>query len=314
MVMLNVAGAKQVDYFIVAETVEGTPPVTPAFKRVPKKPGEITLTRDELNSEQVRRTRKVLFSGRGSESSTGTLNTEFAYADFDLLLQSLLFNSWAGDVLTIGTTKRPFTLERKQYDINTLRRAPGCLVNSLALTAAPNDIVSADFGIMGATVLYNQAPITGATYSEPDNNDPFDSTGESFTLTATITVNGVASNAVTSVSLNMDNGISHAHVYGQRSVAASGSTNAATTGSITFLYQNEDLSQMFYDHSDVELEFTLSGQGGAYTFLLPRIKFTSEAIAEADAFQALTFDFTAYEDKDTGILLQITRAPVVQGS
>ncbi|AHF77902.1 Phage minor tail protein [Sodalis praecaptivus] len=314
MVMVAAAGAKQVDYWLVPETIEGDTPATPAFIRIPKTPGELTLTRDELSSNQVRSDRKAIFSARGSESSSGTLNTEFAYGDFDYLLQSLLFNTWNDDVLVIGATKKSFTIERKQTDIDTLRRYPGCLVNTFALTAAPNAIVTADFGIMGASVLYGASAISGATYAEPENNDPFDSTGENATLTAAIKVNGVASNAVTSVSLNIDNGISQAHVYGQRGVAASGSTNAATTGSITFLYQNEDLSQMFYDHSDISLEFTLSGQGGAYTFLLPRIKFSSEALAEADAFQALTFDFTAYEDKATGILLQITRTADGQGS
>lgn len=312
MAMITAAGAKQVDYWMVPEVVEGTTPATPAFIRIPKTPGELTLTRDALSSNQVRNNRKTLFSGRGSESSSGTLNTEFAYADFDYLLQSLMFNSWDDDVLVIGTAHKPFTIERKQSDINTLRRYPGCLVNTLALTATPNAIVTADFGIMGASVLYDATAITGATYTEPANNDPFDSTGENATLTATILVNGVASNAVTSVSLNMDNGISQSHVYGQRGVAASGSTNAATTGSITFLYQDEDLSQMFYDNADISLEFTLSGAAGAYTFLLPRIKFTSEALAEADAFQALTFNYTAFATKDTGILLQITRVPVVE--
>lgn len=302
-----VASSKQVSYYYVPEVTEGETPANPAFIRIPKKPGELTLKRETFTSEQTRGDRQTATLSYGAESVDGTLETEFAFADFDFLLQAALCDNWQNDVLKVGQVKKPFTVERVQNDLKKYRRFTGCLVNSLNLSVAPNAIVTASFALMGATATYGDAVLSGATYKEPANNDPFDSTGENVALKAQLKINGKPSNVVTSISLKLDNGVAQAHVVGQRAVATTGLGNSSVTGSLAFLYTGDDISDLFINREDVSLEFTLSGKGGSYTFLLPRIKLTSESPGEQDVFTIINSDFQALLDPATGTNLQITR-------
>lgn len=157
------------------------------------------------------------------------------------------------------------------------------------------------------TPAFIRIPKKPGELKEPANNDPFDSTGENVALKAQLKINGKPSNVVTSISLKLDNGVAQAHVVGQRAVATTGLGNSSVTGSLAFLYIGNDISDLFINREDVSLEFTLSGKGGAYTFLLPRIKLTSESPGEQDVFTIINSDFQALLDPATGTNLQITR-------
>ncbi|EBU9317621.1 hypothetical protein MSU25_004575 [Salmonella enterica] len=212
--------------------------------------------------------------------------------------------NWQNDVLKVGQAKKPFTVGRVQNDLKKYRRFTGCLVGSLDLSVAPNAIVTASSALMGATATYGDTIFSGASYREPANNDPFDSTGENVALKAQLKINGKPSNVVTSISLKLDNGVAQAHVVGQRAVATTGLGNSSVTGSLAFLYTGNDISDLFIDREDVSLEFTLSDKGGSHTFLLPRIKLTSEQ----DVFTIIiNTDFQALLDPATDTNLQITR-------
>ena len=302
---MTIATGSRHDMAYVAESTFGTTPTTPVFVPIRHTGTTLGLSKDAIESEELRQDRQIAHYRHGNKSVSGDVNIELSYGSFDDLLQATLAGSWASDVLLAGTTRRSFTIERHHSDINKYLRSTGCSFNSMSLSVAPNSMVTGSFSIIGKSFTVASTAISGATYSSETTSAPFDS------FTGSVNEGGSSVAVVTGIELSVDNGMEALYVVGSDETLLPSIGKSTVTGSITAYFENSLLIDKFISETASSLEFTLTDQAGnSYIFELPNVKYNS-GNPEVGGPGAITvsLDFVALYDGGTGSQIQITRVP-----
>lgn len=302
---MTIATGSRHDMAYVAESTFGTTPTTPVFVPIRHTGTTLGLSKDAIESEELRQDRQIAHYRHGNKSVSGDVNIELSYGSFDDLLQATLAGSWASDVLLAGTTRRSFTIERHHSDINKYLRSTGCSFNSMSLSVAPNSMVTGSFSIIGKSFTVASTAISGATYSSEATSAPFDS------FTGSVNEGGSSVAVVTGIELSVDNGMEALYVVGSDETLLPSIGKSTVTGSITAYFENSLLIDKFISETASSLEFTLTDQAGnSYIFELPNVKYNS-GNPEVGGPGAITvsLDFVALYDSGTGSQIQITRVP-----
>lgn len=302
---MTIATGSRHDMAYVAESTFGTTPATPVFVPIRHTGTTLGLSKDAIESEELRQDRQIAHYRHGNKSVSGDVNIELSYGSFDDLLQATLAGSWASDVLLAGTTRRSFTIERHHSDINKYLRSTGCSFNSMSLSVAPNSMVTGSFSIIGKSFTVASTAISGATYSSETTSAPFDS------FTGSVNEGGSSVAVVTGIELSVDNGMEALYVVGSDETLLPSIGKSTVTGSITAYFENSLLIDKFISETASSLEFTLTDQAGnSYIFELPNVKYNS-GNPEVGGPGAITvsLDFVALYDSGTGSQIQITRVP-----
>ena len=285
---------------LVAETVAGTTPATPAFTPIRQTGTTLALTKETLQSNELRQDRQIVDMRHGNKQVGGDISTELSYGGaFDTMLEAVLCGTWeedapsAGtDTLKAGVVRRPFTVERHFADIGQYLRYLGCEFNTWALEVSTNAIVTSTFSLVGRGMDDPaQTAIAGATYDQETTASPFDS------FSGQINEGGSAIATVTSLSMTLENGLSPLFVVGSDTAACVSIARSNLTGSITAFFDNEALYEKFLNETESSLDFTLSDGANAYTFSLPRVKYNSgQPDVSGEGEVTVSMDFQALRD------------------
>ena len=288
----------------VVESVFGTTPTTPTFTPIRHTGTTIGLSKDAIESEELRQDRQIANYRHGNKSVAGDVNIELSYGTFDDLLEATLAGTWATNVLIAGTTRRSYTVERHHTDIGKYLRSTGCSFNALSLSVAPNSMVTGSFSVIGKAFSVASTAISGSTYSAETTTAPFDS------FTGSITEGGSSIAVVTSIDLSIDNGMEALYVVGSDETLLPSIGKSTVTGSITAYFEDATLIDKFIAETASSLSFVLTDQAGnSYTVDLPNIKYNSgnPEVGGPGAI-TVTLDFVALYDSSTGSQIEITRA------
>jgi hypothetical protein len=302
---MTIATGSRHDMAYVAESTFGTTPTLPVFTPIRHTGTTLGLSKDAIESEELRQDRQIANYRHGNKSVSGDINLELSYGSFDDLLEATLAGTWATNVLLAGTTRRSFTIERHHTDINKYLRSTGCSFNSMSLSVAPNSMVTGSLSVIGKSFSVASAAISGATYSAETTTAPFDS------FTGSINEGGSSVAVVTGIELSIDNGMEALYVVGSDETLVPSIGKSTVTGSITAYFENSTLIDKFIAETASSLEFTLTDQAGnSYVFELPNIKYNS-GNPEVGGPGAITvsLDFVALYDSGTASQIQITRVP-----
>ena len=288
----------------VVESVFGTTPTTPTFTPIRHTGTTIGLSKDAIESEELRQDRQIANYRHGNKSVAGDVNIELSYGTFDDLLEATLAGTWATNVLIAGTTRRSYTVERHHTDIGKYLRSTGCSFNALSLSVAPNSMVTGSFSVIGKAFSVASTAISGSTYSAETTTAPFDS------FTGSITEGGSSIAVVTSIDLSIDNGMEALYVVGSDETLLPSIGKSTVTGSITAYFEDATLIDKFIAETASSLSFVLTDlAGNSYTVDLPNIKYNSgnPEVAGPGAI-TVSLDFVALYDSSTGSQIEITRA------
>lgn len=303
---MTIATGSRHDMAYVAETVFGTTPATPVLTPIRHTGTTLGLSKDAIESEELRQDRQVVNFRHGNKSVAGDVNLELSYGTFDDLIEATLAGTWATDVLKAGTTRRSFTIERYHTDIGKYLRSTGCSFNALSLSVAPNSMVTGSLSVIGKGFAVASVAITGATYAAESTTAPFDS------FTGSITEGGSSIAVVTSIDLSIDNGMEALYVVGSDETLLPSIGKSSVTGSITAYFEDSSLIDKFIAETASSLSFVLTDlAGNSYTFSMPNIKYNS-GNPEVGGPGAVTvsLDFVALYDSGISSQIQITRTPV----
>lgn len=301
---MTIATGSRHDMAYVVESVFGTTPTTPTFTPIRHTGTTIGLSKDAIESEELRQDRQIANYRHGNKSVAGDVNIELSYGTFDDLLEATLAGTWATDVLIAGTTRRSYTVERHHTDIGKYLRSTGCSFNALSLSVAPNSMVTGSFSVIGKAFSVASTAISGSTYSAETTTAPFDS------FTGSITEGGSSIAVVTSIDLSIDNGMEALYVVGSDETLLPSIGKSTVTGSITAYFEDATLIDKFIAETASSLSFVLTDQAGnSYTVDLPNIKYNSgnPEVGGPGAI-TVTLDFVALYDSSTGSQIEITRA------
>lgn len=89
---------------IVAESAYGTTPATPAFDIIRHTGTTLGLSKESLQSEELRDDRQIADFRHGAYQVGGDINIELSYGSFDKLLEAVLCGTWAPRASVTATT------------------------------------------------------------------------------------------------------------------------------------------------------------------------------------------------------------------
>jgi hypothetical protein len=302
---MTIATGSRHNLSYVVETTFGTTPSNPGFTPIRHTGTTLGLSKDAVESEELREDRQVAHFRHGNKSVTGDINFELSYGGLDALLEATLCGTWATNVLKAGTTRRSYTVERHHQDIGKYLRSTGCQFNTMSLSVAPNSMVTGSFGIIGSGFATSGAALGSATYSAESTTAPFDS------FSGSIKEGGSAIAIITALELNIDNGMEALYVVGSADTLLPSIGKSSVTGSVTAYFENTTLLDKFVAETTSSIEFTLTdAAGNDYIVLLPKVKYNSgNPEVSGPGAITVTLDFVALYNSSDASQIKITRVP-----
>lgn len=298
---MSFAAGSQHELSYVAESVFGTTPNTPTMKRLRNTGTTLNLTKESFVSNELRADRQIADFRHGTQRVQGDVNIELSYGAFDDILAGALFGNWAGDELKAGTVFKSFTIERRFTDINTYLKYKGCVSNGLTLSIAPNGMVTGTIPFIG-----RELDPEGASLGSPSDvatKSPFDA------FTGAITEGGDAIAVVTSLELNLQNGLEPAFVVGSNKTPRIIPGRSNLTGTVSAFFENNTMLEKFVDETESSLEVELTDtEGNVLAVTIPRLKYSgADAPVQGEGGITINMPFQALRDSVEGTNLILTR-------
>ena len=289
----------------IAETSFGTTPSTPTFANLPINSHSLDLTKDRVEGNEIQADRMTRVDRHGNKQASGSIEVDLRKGDYDELLESAFFNSYATNVLKVGTTPKFFTIEDAANDISQFRLFTGMAVSTASFSIAPNQMVTATFDMVGKGMT--QAGTTGSTGGTPTastTNSPFDS------YSGTITDGGSGISIVTSIDFSLSNSLAPTFVVGADNAQSLEFGSAVVEGTMTVYYEDETLINKFLNETESSITVSVDDPTGsnAYTFEFPRVKYNGASVPlQNPQSRLITLPFVALYDTVENTNLKMTR-------
>lgn len=289
----------------IAETTFGTTPTTPTFANLPINSHSLDLTKDRVEGNEIQADRMSRVDRHGNKQAGGSIEVDLRKGDYDELLESAFFNSYATDVLKVGTTPKYFSMEDAANDVNQFRLFTGLAVSSVNFSIAPNQMVTSTFEMVGKGMT--QAATTGSTGGAPtasSTNSPFDS------YSGTISDGGAGISIVTSIDFSLTNSLAPTFVVGADNAQSLEFGRAVVEGTMTVYYEDQTLINKFLNETESSIEVSIDDPTGAnpYTFLFPRVKYNGASVPlQNPQSRLITLPFVALYDTVENTNLKMTR-------
>jgi len=289
----------------IAETAFGTTPSSPTLAYLPFNTHSLDLSKDRVEGNEIQADRMTRVDRHGNKQAGGSLEVDLRKGDFDELMESAMFSTFATDVLKVGTTPKYFSIEDAANDISQFRLFTGMAVSGMSVSIAPNQMVTGTFDMVGKTMT--QAATTASTGGTPTaatTNAPFDS------YSGTISDGGSAVSIVTSIDFSVSNSLAPTFVVGSDSAQALEYGRAVVEGTMTVYYEDATLINKFINETESAIEVSVDDPTGSnpYTFLFPRVKYNGASVPLSNPQSRLiTLPFVALYDSTEDTNLKITR-------
>lgn len=300
--------------FQVLESSYGVTPATPAWKPIRHNTTNIGLTKNTLQSEELRSDRQIADFRHGTRQVGGEIAVELSYGSFDDALEALLCGTWAevgvtgsdGDVLKVGTTRRSFSVLRHFEDLGAGQKPyhlfTGVEYNTFKLSVTTEAIVKATFGVVGKDLALAESAPAGSTYAAATTAAGMDS------FTGVLTEGGSQIAIVTEIELTLENGVEPRFVIGSKTSIRPSIGRSVATGQITAYFEDATLLEKFINETSSSLEFELGDGTNTYTFSVPKLKYTGgQPDVQGEGPILLTMPFQAVLNASDATQLKITR-------
>ena len=308
--MATIATGSKTELAYVEEVTYGVTPTTPAFQKVCFEGTTLGITKDTLENTCLTADRQQKELRTGNRQTGGDLNTNLEYGSFDDWIEAVLMGTWTADVLKAGVVSRSFTVE-KYFDLDTdeYHRFTGCKFNTWSLNVDPSSLVASNFAVIGKDIddqnLASQ--VAGSTYTPALGNPPFDP------FTGAIIEGGSAIAVVTSIGLELTNGIEPAFVLMSKTTIEPGEGKSRLTGTLEAFFEDSSLYTKFLSETPSSLVFTFTDpDGAALEFNIPNLKYTAgnpDISGEGNITLPLTFTAIYDSIEDSQIVITRTAAP-----
>ena len=292
----------------VAETVFGTTPLTPSLIQLPYTTHTLNLTKERVTGNDIQPDRMLRVDRHGNRSVAGDIVADLRKGDYDALLESAFFNTFATNVLKIGTTPKFFSIEDAAADIAQFRLFTGMSVSTLAVSIRPNQMVTATFGMVGKDMTISGTSVD-AVKTASSINQPFDSYSGALSIG---TAGGALSTSaiVTGIDFTINNALAPTFVVGSSSTPQLEYGMATVEGTITAYFEDASLINRFLNETATGLQVEVDdpSAGSGYTWLFPRIKINGADVpVDNPASRIITLPFVALYDTTENTNIKLTR-------
>ena len=286
----------------ITETTFGT---TPAgnFQNLPFTSHSLNMTKDRVEGTDIQADRMSRVDRHGNRQVAGDIVGDLRDGDFDELLESAMLSAWSTNVLKIGTTPKYFSIEDYAADIDQARLFTGCSVNSLAVSLAPNAMVTGTFGLVGKSMTLSA---TEKTQDAASGASPFDS------YSGDLEIGGSTSAIVTAMDFTLTNSFAPTFVVGDDSAPALEVGNAVVEGTLSAYFEDASLINRFVNETETPLKVTVGDNAGTpntMEFFFPRCKINSADVGvDGPTSRIVNLSFVALRDPTEATNLRITRS------
>lgn len=294
---------------VVPEQSFGTIPSSPTFETIRTTNGGLRTNKSTGTSNERQSHRNVLDEYELGQDVSGSYDFELTYGTFDKILEGLMFNAWAGNVLVNGITPKSFTFE-ETYELgttDTYRRFAGCMINTMSLNIGARAAVTGSFGIMGKQETLGTAALGGATYPAATTTPV---TTASANVASLIVGDFSPQPVVRSVTLEISNNLRTRPAVGTKYSAEFGAGRFDVTGTIEAYFENNALYQAILDHGLASLSFVV-GVDDTYTFDILNLRLGDGNVTAGgnDDDIMVSIPFRGLLNDDDDCTLSITREP-----
>ena len=287
--------------------VESTFGTTPAgnFTNLPFSTHSLNLTKDRVAGNDIQADRMPRVDRHGNRQVAGDIVVDLRDGDYDSFLESAMLNTWATNVLKVGTTPKFFSVEDYAADIDQARVFTGLSVSSLAISLAPNQMVTTTFGMVGKDMTVSG---TEKTQDDASGAAPFDAYSGDISIGNVGAGSAVA--IVTGLDFTLTNSFAPTFVIGDDSAPSLEYGRAEVEGTLTAYFEDASLINRFLNETETEIEVSVDDPtgGNAYTFLFPKVKINSADVGvDGPTSRMISLSFVALYDATEGTNLKITR-------
>lgn len=291
----------------ITEVTYGTTP-SGNFANLPFNTHSLNLSKERVQGNEIQSDRIPRVDRHGNRQVSGDINVDLRKGDFDGLIEALMFSTFAtDDTISPGTDFTSISIEDYAADIDQARLFSGCGVTSLAVSMAPNQMVTGTFGIVGKDMTISASE---KTQDAPTGNAPFDSySGDIFLQNQGATDTAIA--VISALDFTIDNGMSPTFVIGSDSTPQLEYGRAAVEGTMTAYFEDANLIDRFLNETNSELKVSVDDPTGtnSYTFNFPNIKINSaDTSVENEQSRFVNMSFVALYDATETTNLIITRS------
>lgn len=213
-----------------------------------------------------------------------------------------------GDKLSIGVTKKSFTMEKAFLDLTTKAFIyRGMICATMELNVTFGELVSGSFSFMGNGYEAVDQASDFATHSRTINSQATTNTFNGsvdmpYIASSAVGALGPADLSIRSVTLNLNNNLNPQNIIG--AIAArdySPGTATIEVGITAYLDDNSwDILPKKLSQADFALGFMVRNSGGWYGFYLPAIQVSFEDPASAGANQDIMLEMTGQAKVGSG--------------
>ena len=288
----------------ITESTFGT---TPAgnFTNLPFSTHSLNLTKDRVAGTDIQADRMARVDRHGNRQVGGDIVVDLRDGDFDAFLESAMLNTWATNVLKVGTTPKFFSIEDYAADIDQARVFTGMSVSTMGISLAPNQMVTTTFGMVGKDMTMS---VTEKTQDAASGAAPFDAYSGDISIG---NVGGAAPVAiVTALDFTLNNSYAPTFVIGDDSAPSLEYGRAEVEGTMTAYFEDAALIDRFLNETETEIEVSVDDPTGAntYTFSFPRVKINSADVGvDGPTSRMISMSFVALYDTTEETNLKITR-------
>ena len=284
--------------------VESTFGTTPAgnFQNLPFTTHSLNMTKERVSGTDINADRMSRVDRHGNRQVAGDIVADLRDTDFDDLLESAMLNTWATNVLKVGTVPKYFSIEDYAADIDQARLFTGCSVNTLSVSLAPNAMVTGTFGIVGKDMTISA---TEKTQDAATGAAPFDS------YSGDLEIGGSVAAIVTAMDFTVTNGFAPTFVVGDDSAPSLEVGDAVVEGTISAYFEDAALLNRFIDETETSLKVTVGDNESTpntMEFFFPRCKINSADVGvDGPTSRVISLSFVALRDETEATNLRITR-------
>lgn len=268
------SGAKVLTHYI-AEVTPGTTPGSGTWKTARLTSNTLSPTPTTQVSDEIVDTRLSQGSVTTGLTIAGDLVGEMSFGTFDDWLEALFYGAWSNDVLTIGATRKTFSVQKAFTDVNTFHLFKGVHAATGSIDVPEEGKITLT---IGAQCLDYADATTTFVAGVPDaaTDTPFMSSlavGDIKVDEASL----AGSACVTAMTIAIDNTVQLQRCLGSGKMGPGAiiETEAAITGTITLAW-----SQAAYNiwkeqikRTKFEVEFPITDSlGNAYTLNFPSVE------------------------------------------
>ena len=293
----------------VPEVTFGTTPATPSLIQLPYTTHTLNLTKERVTGNDIQPDRMLRTDRHGNRSVAGDITVDLRKGDYDALLESAFFNTFATNVLKIGTTPKFFSIEDAATDISEFRLFTGMSVSSLAVSIRPNQMVTGTFSMVGKNMAIAGTSVD-AVKTASSGNQPFDAYSGALSI-ADSGGSLAAAAIVTGIDFTINNALAPTFVVGSSTTPQLEYGMATIEGTITAYFEDAALINRFLNETETALQVVVDDPTGLsdYTWAFPRIKINGADVpVDNPTSRIITMPFVALYDTTEATNLKLTRS------